>query len=135
MSSQPMKPWPPGKLHDDMQHGREEVFRLGHWSIFASGGHATVTNANWDSFVLHCNSWEQWVAVLDPVYSNTYVKGEMTVSEQQNPKQELKRMYCNTNLIPHTTKICPGCGTPIPEEIIGVWTLHNMERIQEMNSQ
>ena len=133
-------PWPPGKLHNDMEKGRKEIFRLGNWSIFASGagGRTSVwgiTDANWDSFVFHCGTWEQWESVHTPVSVNTLVKGQTVEAPQQDPKQELTRMYCRTNMIPHNTKICPGCRMPIPHEIVALWTLQNFDRIQEVNSE
>lgn len=137
-------PWPPGKLHDDMQRGRKEVFRLGDWSIFAAGtldstsswtAAAGITNANWDSFIMHSASWAQWEDIPNTINVNTWIKGE-TVPDTSTPTPQQKRVtkHCNTNMIPHDTKICPGCGRPIPKEIAGLWALQNMERIQELNS-
>lgn len=128
------RPWPPGKLHDDMQRGRKEVFRLGDWSIFAWGSSTSFMNMNWDSFVMHSVSWEQWEDIPGPVYANTGVKDKTVELPQQQHKKRKVWKHCNTNLIPHDTKSCPGCGKPIPHEVSGLWTLQNMERIQELNS-
>jgi hypothetical protein len=129
-----MKPWPPGKLHSDLQGSRTEVFRLGSWSIFNKSPHQVITNANWQSFIMHCDSWEEWEAVPETVYANTVVKGEMVEYESKQYKQRLVQRHCNANMDAFRNKFCPDCRRRIPNEIVALWTLQNFDQIQEANS-
>lgn len=123
--------WPPGKLHPDLQKGRVEVFRLGAWSIF-SAGHGGVTRAKWDSFIFHCETWDEWRAIR-PTMQRTWVKDQHVVSSETTPQQELVKRHCNTNMTGFWSTRCPECRKPIPDEILALWKLQNFDKIQEAN--
>lgn len=125
-------PWPPGKPYADIQVNKREVFRFGDWSIYDTTGMEEVAIARWTSFILHCRTWKEWKSVARPP-ANTYVKGE-TVDNFDKGYQIQVTERCNANMTAETSSRCPDCRARIPNEVVALWKLQNMEQIQEMNS-
>ena len=127
------KNWPPGKLHDDLQVNKKEVFRFGDWSIYDAAKVGGVTNAHWNSFILHCRSWKEWEKVTRPP-TNTWVKNETVQASDTSVYQIEVTKRCNANMTAETISNCPECGIKIPNEVVALWKLQNFDKIQELNS-
>ncbi len=128
-------PWPPGKLHDALQVRKREVFRFGDWSIYDCTMVGGVTNAQWNSIIFHCSSWEEWEAIPREYNVNTYVKGQKAEAPDQTPTQRRVTKHCNTNMTADGNRRCPECRKPIPDEVQGLWKMQNFDIIQGINSQ
>ncbi len=128
------RPWPPGKLHDDLQVGKKEVFRFGDWSIYDCTVVGGVTNAQWNSIIFHCAQWKEWRAIQNPVNVNTWIQNETVPATQGlvTHKQERVWKRCNTNMTAESNSRCPGCRAKIPDEVQGLWKMQNFDRIQEL---
>ena len=124
--------WPPGRLNDDLLINKKEVFRFEDWSIYDATEVGGVTNADWNSFIMHCRSWKEWTPVSRPP-STTYVKGE-TVQNFDKDYQILVTKRCNANMTAEIISNCPECGITIPMEVVALWKLQNFDKIQEINS-
>jgi len=124
--------WPPGKLHDDLQVNKREVFRFGDWSIYDATDVGGMKNAHWNSFILHCRSWQEWEAVMRPPAS-TYVKGEVVQNFDKSYQIKVTKR-CNANMTAETINRCPDCRVKIPNEVVALWKLQNFDLIQEFNS-
>ena len=131
-------PWPPssaftGKLHDDLQQGKREVFRLGEWSIYDCSGVGGVINAHWSSFIMHCARWTEKRRIAQPLTSTTWYKDRDAPVEvpKSFPMEEIT-VRCNTNMTAERFGRCPGCHAHIPDEVQALWKLQNMDQIQEL---
>jgi len=129
----PHKSWPPGRLHDDLQVNKKEVFRLGDWSIYDAGV-GGVTNAHWNSFILHCRSWKEWEKVQRPP-PTTWLKDAYAPQDTSGHYLIEVAKRCNANMTAETMSICPECGVKIPAEVVALWKLQNFDKIQEFNSE
>ena len=125
--------WPPGKLHDDIQVDKKEVFRFGDWSIYDSVKASVVSRAHWSSFIMHCREWKEWEAVAR-LPANTYVKGETTQSFDKHYQIQVTKR-CNAHMTAEFISRCPECGITIPNEVVALWKLQNFDKIQEFNSE
>ncbi len=124
--------WPPGRLHDDLQGGKKEVFRYGEWSIYDATD--IVTNGNWNSFIMHCRSWKEWEPVMRPPVS-TWIKHESTEPTSTNYHYKIEvTKRCNANMTAETFSRCPDCRAVIPAPVVALWKLQNFDKIQEVNS-
>ena len=120
------------KLHDDLLMNKKEVFRFGDWSIYDATEVGGVTNADWNSFIMHCRTWKEWEKVTRPP-TNTWVKNETIPPVGNHYKIEVAKR-CNANMTAETTSHCPECGITIPMEVVALWKLQNFDKIQEFNS-
>ena len=130
--------WPPGRLNDDLQVNKREVFRLGDWSIYDAtevgiqSVQPGVTNAHWSSFIMHCRTWKEWEQVMRP-NSTTWIKGELAPNKSGHYKIQVTKR-CNANMTAEDRNHCPDCGIKIPNEVVALWKLQNFDKIQELNS-
>ena len=121
------------RIRNDLLANKKEVFRFGEWSIYDYTEVGGVTNADWNSFIMHYRSWNEWEPVARPP-ANTYVKGE-TVQPFDKPYSILVAKRCNANMTAETNSNCPECGITIPMEVVALWKLQNFDKIQELNSE
>jgi hypothetical protein len=127
------KKWPPGKLHDDIQLGKREVFRFGDWSIYDATKVGGVTNAHWNSFIMHCRAWKEWKAVQRPP-ATTWLKDAYADPDSNGHYKIEVAKRCNANMTAETNSHCVECGVKIPDEVVALWKLQNFDKIQEFNS-
>ena len=125
--------WPPGRLHDDLQINKKEVFRFGDWSIYDAKNTGGVTNGRWNSFIMHCRAWKEWEPVQRPP-ATTWIKNETVHNTSDHYKIEAAKR-CNANMTAETINICPECGVKIPNEVVALWKLQNFDKIQEFNNE
>ena len=131
--SQLTKKYPlPRRQHDDLEGGKKEVFRFGDWSIYDVTPQGWVTNANWNSYILHCRAWKEWKTVQRPP-ATTWLKDAFTENTSSHYKIEVAQR-CNANMTAETNSHCPECGIKIPDEVVALWKLQNFDKIQEFNS-
>ena len=130
--SQIKKKGPPGRVHDDLEVGKKEVFRFGDWSIYDTMETGGVTGAHWNSFILHCRAWKEWERVQRPSAS-TWLKGATVHNTSDHYRMEVAKR-CNANMTAETDSHCTGCGVKIPDEVVALWKLQNFDKIQEFFS-
>jgi hypothetical protein len=110
----------------------EKMYQDGEWAIYKPEFTSGVAKGRFNNVLIHSRIWEEKRVVhKEPPMSDLFRYREGAEVMQPHFETETIELVCHTQMFPFTDTECRTCRMTIPEGIIAIWKMMNMEHLSE----
>jgi hypothetical protein len=109
----------------------EKMYQDGEWAIYKPEFRAGMASGRFNNVLIHSRIWEE-KRVVHKEPSGDFIRyrdGAEVI--QPHFETESIELVCHTQMFPFTDTECRTCRMEIPEGIVAIWKMMNMEHLSE----